>query len=85
MNPTSCPTREDLQQLSRAQLVDLVLSLFATIEQLSTQVAALEAQLGKTSKNSHKPPSSDGLRRQPAQPRKAGQRAKGGQPGHKRA
>ncbi|MGB5598275.1 MAG: hypothetical protein WBM66_06105 [Thiothrix litoralis] len=31
----------------------------------------------------HKPPSSDGLARQPAQPRQPGQRPKGGQPGHK--
>lgn len=86
MNPFIRPTREDLQQLSHAQLVDLVLSLFDTIEQLSslsTRVAELEAQLGKNSKNSHKPPSSDGLKRQPAQPRQAGQRPKGGQPGHK--
>lgn len=45
-------------------------------------MADLEAQLGKNSKNSHKPPSSDGLKRQPAQPRQAGQRPKGGQPGH---
>ncbi|MFZ1342818.1 MAG: DUF6444 domain-containing protein [Thiothrix eikelboomii] len=46
-------------------------------------MADLEAQLGKNSKNSHKPPSSDGLKRQPAQPRQSGQRPKGGQPGHK--
>ncbi|MEZ5478633.1 MAG: IS66 family transposase [Thiolinea sp.] len=72
-----------MQQLSHTQLVDLVLALFDAIDQLSTRVADLEAQLGKNSKNSHKPPSSDGLKRQPAQPRPAGQRPKGGQPGHK--
>ena len=86
MNPLIRPTREDLQPLSHAQLVDWVLSLFDTIEQLSslaTRVAELEAQLGKNSKNSHQPPSSDGLKRQPAQPRQAGQRPQGGQPGHK--
>ena len=74
MNHFIRPPRNDLQQLSHAQLVDLVLSLFDTIEQLSslsTRVAELEAQLGKNSKNSHKPPSSDGLKRQPAQPRQA--------------
>jgi transposase len=83
MNQFIRPTKEDLQQLSHAQLVDLVLTLFDAIEQLSTRVTDLEAQLGKNSKNSHKPPSSDGLKRQPAQPRQAGQRPKGGQPGHK--
>lgn len=77
------PTEENLQQLSHAELVELVLSLFDVIEQLSTRVEDLEAQLGKNSKNSHKPPSSDGLKRQPAEPRQAGQRRKGGQPGHK--
>lgn len=83
MNPSIRPTREDLQQLSHVQLVDLVLTLFDAIEHLSTRVADLEAQLGKNSKNSHKPPSSDGLKRQPAQPRQPGQRPCGGQPGHK--
>lgn len=83
MNSLIRPTKEDLQQLSHSQLVDWVLSLFDTLEQLSTRVAELEAQLGKNSKNSHQLPSSDGLKRQPAQPRPAGQRPKGGQPGHK--
>jgi transposase len=58
MNQFIRPMKEDLEQLSHAQL-------------------------GKNSKNSHKPPSSDGLRHQPAQSRQAGQHPKGGQPGHK--
>ncbi|EIJ36952.1 transposase IS66 [Thiothrix nivea DSM 5205] len=56
--------------------------LFDRIDQLTARVNELEAQLNKNSKNSHKPPSSDGLKRQPAQPRKSGQHPKGGQPGH---
>lgn len=82
MNQLPRPTRESLQQLSHADLVELVLMLFDHIDQLTARVNELEAQLNKNSKNSHKPPSSDGLKRQPAQPRQAGQRPKGGQPGH---
>lgn len=83
MNQLPRPTRESLQQLSHAELVELVLMLFDRIDQLTTRVNELEAQVNKNSKNSHKPPSSDGLKRQPAQPRQPGQRPKGGQPGHK--
>ncbi|WP_040839741.1 IS66 family transposase [Thiothrix nivea] len=82
MNQRPRPTRESLQQLSHADLVELVLMLFDRIDQLTARVNELEAQLNKNSKNSHKPPSSDGLKRQPAQPRKSGQHPKGGQPGH---
>lgn len=57
--------------------------LFDHIDQLTVRVNELEAQVNKNSKNSHKPPSSDGLKRQPAQPRQSGQHPKGGQPGHK--
>ena len=57
--------------------------LFERIDQLTARVNELESQANKNSKNSHKPPSSDGLKRQPAQPRQLGQRPKGGQPGHK--
>lgn len=82
MNQLPRPTRESLQQLSHADLVELVLILFDRIDQLTARVNELEAQVNKNSKNSHKPPSSDGLKRQPAQPRERGQRPKGGQPGH---
>ncbi len=57
--------------------------LFGRIDQLTARVNELESQFNKNSKNPHKPPSSDGLKRQPAQPRQPGQRPKGGQPGHK--
>ncbi|QTR45801.1 IS66 family transposase [Thiothrix litoralis] len=83
MNQLPRPTRESLQQLSHADLVELVLMLFERIDQLTARVNELESQANKNSKNSHKPPSSDGLKRQPAQPRQLGQRPKGGQPGHK--
>lgn len=48
---------------------------------LRAENAALRAQLDKNSKNSHKPPSSDGYRKQPALPKTSGKKT-GGQLGH---
>ena len=61
---------------------ELIFKQQALIEQLIVRVSALEEQNKKTSKNSNKPPSSDGLRKQPAFPRKKGNK-QGGQIGHK--
>lgn len=83
MNKQTRPNLEMLNALSHADLVALVIVLFGHIDQLTARVEELEARLNKNSKNSSKPPSSDGLKRQPAQPRQAGQRPNGGQKGHK--
>jgi transposase len=48
---------------------------------LRAENARLRAQLDKNSKNSHKPPSSDGYRKQPALPQTRGKKT-GGQLGH---
>jgi transposase len=61
---------------------ELILKQQVLIEQLLVRVSALEEQSKKTSKNSNKPPSSDGLKKQPAFPRKKGNK-RGGQIGHK--
>jgi len=83
MNQSIRPTKASLEQLSHADLVALVLTLFDHIDRLNVRVEDLDSKLNKNSKNSSKPPSSDGLKRQPAQPRQAGQRPSGGQKGHK--
>jgi transposase len=57
------------------KVVDLLLALEA-------KVASLEARLNRTSKNSDKPPSSDGLKKQPRQ-RSKSKRKPGGQKGHR--
>lgn len=77
------PTIESLEALSHDELVVLVLRLFDQVDRLTEKMGYLESKLNQNSKNSSKPPSSDGLKRQPAQPRQKGQHPSGGQKGHK--
>ena len=82
----------DLDRLSVAEKDDLIRELWplrALVRQLSEQVAALtakvadlEGRLAKNSRNSSKPPSSDGFKPKPKSQRKAGQKPTGGQKGH---
>ena len=83
----------DLDQLSVAQKDDLirelwplralVLKLSEQVATLTDKVAELEGRLALNSRNSSKPPSSDGLNKpKPKSLRKAGQKPSGGQPGH---
>ena len=60
---------------------ELILKQNALIEQLIGRVEILEQQSKKNSKNSNKPPSSDGLKKGPAFLRKKGKK-QGGQKGH---
>ncbi len=77
--------RAELLQLDKQTLVEIILQFQTQIETLSQRVAELEAQLNKNSRNSSKPPSSDGLAKppKPKSLRKKGERKSGGQPGHK--
>ena len=81
------------RQLSREQIVDLykagpeaVISLVEylqeNIQQLSNRIHALELQVNKNSRNSNKPPSSDGLKKKAPKRRKASGKKVGGQKGH---
>lgn len=80
----------DLRQLSHAQKDELILLLWSQVQTLTTQnalmqtqIAQLQGRLALNSKNSSKPPSSDGLNKpQPKSLRPLGQRPSGGQPGH---
>jgi transposase len=56
-------------------------ALAARIEALSGLVEQLQARLGQNSRNSSMPPSAEGLRKKPAQPRQRGLRKPGKQPG----
>lgn len=53
----------------------------ATIKRLELRVSELEARLNQNSRNSHRPPSSDGPRKAAALPKEP--KPRGGQPGHK--
>lgn len=54
----------------------------ALIPELLAKIAELEARLNQNSGNSNRPPSTDGLKKKPALPRKKGKK-RGGQSGHK--
>ena len=88
----------DLSQLSHAQKDELIHALWAMVQALTAQVQAqqvqltaqqvqineLQARLNQNSRNSSKPPSSDGLNKpKPKSLRKAGERPVGGPKGHK--
>jgi len=82
---TSIPrfTREQLEQLDKETLIDLVLLLQDQLAELSRRVQQLEDQVAKQSRNSSKPPSSDGLAKPKTRSlRRSKGRKPGGQAGH---
>jgi len=82
----------NLDLLSVAEKDGLIRALFAQVTTLTAQIAALtakiielEGRLAQNSRNSSKPPSTDGLNKPKPKPkslREAGQNPSGGQPGH---
>ncbi len=76
--------REQLEALSKEELIEICLMLFGKVEELTQRVAELEAQVKANSRNSSKPPSSDGLSKPNAKSlREKTGRKPGGQKGHK--
>jgi len=73
----------NLDCLSVAEKDNLIRALFAQVAALTAKVAELEGRLAQNSRNSSKPPSSDGLNKpKPQSLRQAGQKPTGGQQGH---
>ena len=79
---------EDPRDKRIRELEALLEQALVRIGELESQVAKLQQQLAKNSRNSSKPPSSDGPQKPNAKPkpkslRKKGQRPSGGQSGHR--
>ena len=86
MTPRTLPTPEDIHAayLRGEEAVQaLVGELTTLLLTLQARVDALEDRLGKNSRNSSKPPSSDGLQKpHPHNLRQRSGKKSGGQPGH---
>jgi transposase len=80
-------TRKQLLEISKTTpeaLVDIILILQEQVRELTQRVTQLEDQIAKNSRNSGKPPSSDGLNKpKPKSLRKKTGKKQGGQKGHK--
>jgi transposase len=76
--------KNELYKLDKESLVAIILGLREVIAQQAARIQALEDQLARNSRNSGKPPSSDGLKKKPRRRslREKGKRKNGGQKGH---
>jgi transposase len=87
MEPLRLPTEEEIRAAAREgedAVVALVSRLVEAIALLSAEVQTLRGQIAKNSRNSGKPPSSDGLKKPRTRGlRKSSGKKSGGQPGHK--
>jgi transposase len=79
------PSQSDLDRMSASEKDAVILSLFDLLERYEQRLKELEGKVEKNSLNSSKPPSSDGLKKGPAEPRRKGEKPVGGIPGHKGA
>jgi len=70
-----------LEELDRSGLIDLINELRELVKKQSEEIRSLRDQLNKNSRNSSKPPSSDGFKK-PKSLREKGKRTVGGQVGH---
>jgi transposase len=76
-------SREQLAELDKNTLIEIILLLQDKLDELNQRVEKLEGQVSKQSRNSSKPPSSDGLAKPKTRSlRRAEGRQVGGQPGH---
>jgi len=80
------PDREQILYLCRTDpeaVVELILDLFEKIKKFEKSIKMIEGQLSQNSRNSSKPPSSDGLKKRTKSLRKKSGRSVGGQKGRR--
>jgi transposase len=83
MEPMHIPSEAEIRDAARQGEDAVVALVFATFGKLAERIQKLEDQLAKNSRNSGKPPSSDGLSKPaPKSLRKRHGKKSGGQPGH---
>jgi len=84
MEPIRLPSEEEISATYDQGKEAVMALFFATFHKLAERLQALEDQLAKNSRNSSKPPSSDGLKKKPTKRglRKSSGKKSGGQPGH---
>lgn len=87
MKPQNTPriSRDEIREVYRQgedAVINLVEGLLDRIESLELRLNKVEAQLKKNSRNSHKPPSSDGFKKRTKSLRKKSNRPSGGQKKH---
>jgi transposase len=85
LNPTRSISQEEIRAVYRQgedAAIDLVEGLLKKIKELELRMEALENQKHKNSRNSSKPPSSDGFGKKTKSLRKKSDRKSGGQIGH---
>jgi transposase len=74
---------EALEQLDKRELIELIVALRQQLVEQGQQLQELRDQIAKNSRNSSKPPGSDGLQKMKTKSlRQKGERPYGGQPGH---
>lgn len=71
--------KEELMKLTKEELIDYFL---AVIAEQASEIAELKARINTNSRNSSKPPSSDGVKKVPKSLRKPSGKGVGGQSGH---
>ena len=77
------PGFDPLDALDRDGLIAVIPSMREELARLAEEIQSLRDQLAMNSRNSGKPPSSDGFAKpRPKSPRAKGKSKTGGQPGH---
>ena len=82
MEPLHIPSEAEVRAAFHEGEEAVVKLFFETLGKLAERIQRLEDQIAKNSGNSSKPPSSDGLKKQPKSLRQRSGKKSGGQPGH---